>query len=82
MEPDTTQPGFETGLIPVEIIGYMKDNANIYYLMQWHNGTASTVLAREANIECPHIVIAHYEHLMATSRTLYNSIVSPTVTAQ
>ena len=63
--------GFERGLEPEQILGATDDGGRLKFLMKWKDyGKPDIVLAEEANVKCPQIVIAYYEtRLTWSSRT-------------
>ena len=54
--------GFARGLEPKEIVGASDDGGKLKFLMKWVDGPQTDiVLAEEANVKCPQIVISYYE---------------------
>lgn len=54
--------GFEEGWIATEIIGALEYKSELIFLMKWkNNNKAEMVKAKDANIQCPQVVIKFYE---------------------
>ncbi|XP_048191364.1 chromobox protein homolog 3-like [Perognathus longimembris pacificus] len=54
--------GFTMGLEPEEILGARENMGLLMLLMKWKNcDQPEWVLAKEANVQCPEVVIAFYE---------------------
>jgi hypothetical protein len=57
--------GFERGLEPEFIFGVVWLRNKLWLLMKWKNcQIAELVLAAEANVICPQIVINYYESIL------------------
>lgn len=61
-QPVALKNGFERGLEPDKILGASDNTGHLMFLMQWRNNDkAELVLAKEANLKCPQVVIQFYE---------------------
>lgn len=57
-----TQNGFEMGLKPIKILGASDASGELMFLIKWdRHDRAELVRAKDANVKCPHLVIAFYE---------------------
>nr|AGG11735.1 Umbrea [Drosophila elegans] len=61
-EDDENRTGFKHGLQPSKILGATNSSGQLMFLMKWV-GTehADLVLAKQANVICPQVVIKFYE---------------------
>lgn len=59
--------GFARGLTAERIIGAVKAASGIMFLMKWEKHSeddVDLVTAKQANVECPQIVIKYYESVV------------------
>ena len=62
--------GFGRGLEAQEIVGATDDGGKLKFLINWKNGPQTDiVLAKEANVKCPQVVIKFYEARLSWSST-------------
>ena len=54
--------GFERGLEPKKIVGAVKVNEKIMFLMRWTNSEEELLFSDIARNKCPHVVIKYYEN--------------------
>jgi Chromo shadow domain len=61
-ESQQEQTGFDRDLMPEKIVGATKKGGTLKFLMKWvGSDLMDFVLAKEANVLCPSLVIAYYE---------------------
>ena len=54
--------GFDRGLEPKKIVGAIRIEDKLMFLMRWEScKKCDFILAEEANIRCPQVVISYYE---------------------
>lgn len=54
--------GFDKGFTPEKILGASDIGGTLMFLMQWKSqDKAELVIAKDANVKCPQLVIAFYE---------------------
>ena len=62
--------GFGRGLEAKEIVGATDDGGKLKFLINWKGGPQTDiVLAKEANVKCPQVVIKFYEKRLCWSST-------------
>jgi hypothetical protein len=61
--------GFARNLEPDRILGATDSPGRLSFLVQWKDGTADLVPAEEANVKCPHVVIAFYQGRLTWHKT-------------
>ncbi len=60
--------GFERGLEAEEIVGATEDGGRLMFLIKWKGANQTDiVLAKDANLKCPQVVIRFYEERLAWS---------------
>lgn len=61
-EKDDEPNGFDKGYQPEKILGASDIGGTLMFLMQWKaQDKAELVVAKDANVKCPQLVIAFYE---------------------